>query len=240
MKEKIAVIIPTRGMFYTESFLSIMKNLEGHDYKFYISYDKNIPNGINDLTDQALADGHKLLWFLEEDMVVPEGTLDKLVKADVDFIATEYPILQGQSSIWFVNGEVAWAGIGCALIKSSVFELFRKPYFRVDKRMVVINDTKEGFEVSFDDNYSPFGGYESYFGIMCREAGIKITHLKGVMCQQGQLFKLAPNMTNNGVHDIKMLKDIQYHFKFEPKKEWYRKRPFGPIYIKKGKNGSNK
>ena len=141
---KIGVLIPTRGLIFTKTIESLLNNLKGYDYSFYFTVDLPIPQCRDDLAQRALKDSCTHLFWIDDDVVLPNNGLDKLIKADSLVSIIDYPThFMGKMKDTgitafedWVEGEdtkgkkVAWSGLGCCLMKREVFDDLELPYFR--------------------------------------------------------------------------------------------------------------
>ena len=103
----------------------------------------------NKLIEQALDRKCDLIWMIDSDSMIQKGTFEKLLKHDADFVSGLYfskgypfhPIVRvekdGMSTylhdIEFGKVyEVQGVGLGCALVKTSIFDGLEKPYFKFE------------------------------------------------------------------------------------------------------------
>ncbi len=204
----IAVILPSRGLIFAEVEDSISRNLAKYNYKVYRSFNLPIPECQNMLVEQALADGCKFLCFVEEDTVMPDGAMERLLLADADIACIDYSV-SGYSCITRDKNtdEILWCGLGCTLVKSEVFSKLEKPYFRSDKVLLlnswpVIQWINAGVQA--------YGGQDIYFCMMAREKGFKIKQVDGE-CDHLRLEALGRREINNGFHQIVRKEKISKH-----------------------------
>ncbi len=203
----IGVILPTRGLVFSEVEQSISDNLEGYDYKVYRSFTLPIPDCQNVLVDKALADNPTHLLFVEEDTVIPEGGFKRLLEADADIACIDYGV-NGYSCITKNrDGEILWCGLGCTLVKSVVFDKLEKPYFRSDKLLLLNVWPKIEW---IDAGGQGYGGQDIYFCINAREQGFKIVQIEGE-ADHLQLDSLGRKEINNGLHSISRKPKITKH-----------------------------
>jgi hypothetical protein len=175
---------------------ALLKELEGYDYKIYMSWDKFIPDSHNYLADRALADGADYILFLEEDVVMPEGSLEKMLGKG-DIVALDYGVA-GWSCITTFQGENMWCGLGCTLIKREVFEVLEAPYFRSDKGLLLNVWPEIKWVDMSEQNY---GGHDIYFGMKAREKGFKILKADGE-ARHLKLEALGTKEINKGLHRV--------------------------------------
>lgn len=197
----IAVILPSRGLIFTEVLDSLTRNLEGYDHKFYFSHDLPIPDCENTLVEKAMNDGCTEIFMVEEDTVPPDNCIEKLLKAllEADIAAIDYGVAGWGCITKNKEGEILWCGFGCTMIKRQVFEALEKPYFRSDIELR-LNDM--AWVPSPKDKY---GGQDIYFCTKAREKSFEIIQVEGE-CKHLKLNSLGKPEINNGLHDI-ALKD---------------------------------
>jgi hypothetical protein len=191
---KIAVVLPTRGLIFTEVMVALLRELKGYEYSIFMSWDRVIPDSHNELTKEALLADYIL--FLEEDVVMPEGSLEKMIGKG-DIVALDYGV-QGYSCITTFQGENMWCGLGCTLVKREVFEKLEYPYFRSDKALL-LNDWPEIKWIEAGEQ--AYGGHDIYFGIKAREKGFKIIKAEGE-ARHLKLESLGRPEINKGLHQI--------------------------------------
>lgn len=201
------VILPTRGLVFSEVEDSISRNLGKYDYKVYRSFNLVIPDGHNELTEQALSDGCSTLLFVEEDTVIPDGAVEALLLADTDIACVDYGV-NGYSCITKNKvGEILWCGLGCTLVKAQVFSKLEKPYFRSDK-LLLLNSWPNIEWI--DAGEQGYGGQDIYFCIKAREKGFKIKQVPGE-CKHLKLEELGRIEINKGLHQIGQKPTISKH-----------------------------
>ena len=195
----IAVILPTRGLVFTETENAISGNTEGITSKVYRSHDLVIPDSQNYLVDQALADKAKYLWFVEEDTVAPDNALADMLEMEADIACIDYGVA-GWSCLTKdkETNEILWCGLGCTLIKAEVFEALERPYFRSD-RALLLNFWPEIRWV--DAGEQAYGLQDIWFFVHAREAGFRIQQVQGE-CKHLKLDSLGRPEINKGLHQI--------------------------------------
>lgn len=195
----IGIIQPTRGLIFAEAQSALEKNLAKYDHKIYRSWDLTIPECVNVLIDQALLDGCNYLLFSEEDTVMPDGGLDRMIMADSDIACIDYGVA-GYSCITKdkQTGELLWCGLGCTLVKAEVFAMLQKPYFRADKQLLLNNYPKEEW---INAPKGAYGGHDIWFGVQARKVGFTIKQVEGE-CKHLKLDALGTAEVNKGLHQI--------------------------------------
>jgi len=201
----IGVILPSRGLIFAEVEDSISKNLEKYNHKIYRSFNLPIPECQNMLVEQALADECKYLLFVEEDTVMPDGAMERLLLADADIACIDYAV-SGYSCITRDKNtnEILWCGLGCTLVKPEVFSKLEKPYFRSDK-VLLLNSWPNVEWVNA--GAQAYGGQDIYFCMMAREKGFRVKQVDGE-CKHLKLVELGRREINNGLHIIEAKEPI--------------------------------
>ena len=148
-----------------------LRELRGTEHAFYFEHAKNIPQCFNSVSLSALLDKdfdwtHG--WFIEEDVVVPDGALSALLALDADLAAIDYPLKVGKSlSHREADNRVCWMSLGCTLVKRRVFDVLPVPYFRSDRKLVAIYDGSAAkgwrFELRQRERPDDYGNQDVYF-----------------------------------------------------------------------------
>lgn len=197
------ICICSRGLLHSRMIESVDREVEESGLATWpreYSHDLPIPDAQNDVTARALKHELPYLWFVEEDIVVPKGTLQKLLDADADIAVATYKLPGGLMShkLFKQKGTLVFGGLGCTLIHSRVFKKLEEPYFRTDR----------GYSVGSDDSISksryewPYGGQDVQFFIRALEAGLK-RQFVDIECDHLYVEEYGEPRTNNGCHVIK-------------------------------------
>lgn len=137
----IACCIPSRGLIHSRTVQGILANVLGVDeLGFYFSHGYPIPDSHNIIIEEAIADKPDYIWLVEDDNQLPHGILKQLLKAKADIAVADYPVRKSKHSVTYINNKFQYAGLGCVLIKPSVFNKIGRPYFRTDIEYVVGED----------------------------------------------------------------------------------------------------
>lgn len=126
----ICVLTPSRGLVHSRTVEEVARELHGHDYRWLLSHGLPIPDCFNDLVDRALRTDCRYLLFIEDDMHLPKGIVQKLFEARADIALADYPVRKTQRCVGYLNGEFAYGGTGLLLVKREVFDSLLPPYFR--------------------------------------------------------------------------------------------------------------
>lgn len=212
---KIAVIVPSRGLIFSETAAELLQNLQGYDYDIFFAHGLPIPLCFERPLKQALSGDYTHIWFIEDDMILPESTLEAMLIADQDVVAMDYPVSkEGQGAV-FKNeeGEVIFTGTGCLLVKREVFDILNSPYFRIDIRWNAINYGDSVRMTANKINNPHFEGYglhDTNFGIKLKEIGFK-TFIAGTIGQR-KLISLGKAGSNEGAHNIEEWTKVKPNF----------------------------
>lgn len=191
----IAALVCTRGLIFAETIISIIRN--GADL-FPPITGKPIPDAQNKAVLDGLSSLSEFIWFVEEDMLIPDGTLDRMLRLmtdGADIVCVDYPVNGGWSTIKTINGEIQHFGLGCTLFKRKVFEKITPPWFETDKSINA--DTGELMNIPMK-----YGGHDILFGRKVREYGFKVKKLEGVECQHLRSPNLLRKENNNDIYQI--------------------------------------
>ena len=210
LPKKIAVILPSRGLVFSQTAEELLNNLKGMKHRIYFSHKKPIPECFEDPTTQALKDSDVThLWFVEDDMVLPPDTLMRMLATDANAVTYDYPVTKsGNGAVFFdQGGNAIFGGTGCLLVKRSVFDNLKKPYFTDAIRWSMLN---YGDAVKLVGSYGD-GGYGTHditFCIKLWNNGVKLKVLKPSLAQR-KLIALGKSGSNNGAHSIEVWKRIK-------------------------------
>lgn len=203
---KVAVILPSRGLIFSQTADEILHNLKGIPHKFFFSHRQPIPKCFEKPTNRALLDDSIThLWFVEDDMVLPPDTLKKLIDADANVVTCDYPVTKdGRGSVFFDNGgNVVFCGTGCLLVKREVFDNIKAPYFTDKVRWNMLNYGESIKLVATKGKDQVYGMHDITFCIKLWKTGIKIKVIDTKLGQR-KLIELGKAGTNDGAHKIEV------------------------------------
>lgn len=116
----IAVCVPSRGLIHSRTVEHINNNLQGYEYKMYMSHDLPIPDCFNDTVGRALSEEPSYVWIVEEDMGFSDDTFDSMMFEirSHDAVLLDYPVKKGIMSVNYRDdGTLDYGGVGCLLIR---------------------------------------------------------------------------------------------------------------------------
>lgn len=198
----VVTVIPTRGLIYAETIESLRRNgING----FLTIQGLPIPDAQNEAARQALEEFSSYVLFIEDDMVMPDGALEQMMKVDEAIVAVDYPMDNGYSTICRKNGEILWCGLGCTLIKRKVLASLPEPLFETDHSWLI----KEGFELERIENPNKYGGQDINFCMKARKYGYSIAQLEGFEAKHLRNTGLErKDRTNDGRYEVYALPEI--------------------------------
>lgn len=201
MKIEGVVCICSRGLLHSKMMESVDWEIQLQTsavWKREYTHDQPIPEAQNDVTERALKRRPEYLWFVEEDIVVPRGTLQTLMEANAHIAVATYKLPGGQMSHRMHREErsksLAYAGLGCTLIHRSCFGKLEKPYWRTDLAF-----SPSGEPSRYD---WPYGGQDIQFFMRAREEGLK-SQFVDIECDHLYVEEYGEPKTNNGCHVIR-------------------------------------
>jgi len=204
---KIAVILPSRGLIFSQTAEEILNNLKGIPHKIYFSHKKPIPECFETPTALALKDKDIThIWYIEDDMVLPKDTLQKMLDEDANVVTCDYPInKEGAGSVFYDNGgTVVYCGTGCLLVKRRVFDTINKPYFTDSVRWSMLN-YGEAVKLIASENVvrDGYGIHDITFCIKLWKTGVLIKVLP-IKLGQRKLISLGRVGSNDGAHNVEI------------------------------------
>lgn len=228
---RIAVIYPSRGLIFSESADELLQNLQGFDYDIYFAHGLPIPDCFEKPLKRALRGSYTHIWFVEDDMLLPNDILDSMIIADIPVATCEYPVSKDGQGVIFQNkeGEVLFCGTGCTLVKREVFNKINAPYFRTDIRWNVSNcgefirlTANQGVNSSLEG----YGLHDVTFGMKLYKAKIPVSVIGTI--GQRKLVALGKPGTNEGAHEIEEWTAVKPNVLWKRFKS-YPKQPVGNL-----------
>lgn len=206
---KVAVILPSRGLIFSQTADEILQNVKGIPHRFYFSHGMPLPECFEKPTNRALGnDNITHLWFIEEDTVLPPGILQQMLDADVNAVTCDYPVTKdGRGSVFYdQDGNVVFCGTGCLLVKREVFDSLKPPYF-TDKVRWTMQNYGEAVKMTGVYGDVGYGTHDITFCIKLWNTGVVIKVLKQKLGQR-KLVALGKAGSNNGAHNIEIWRKI--------------------------------
>jgi hypothetical protein len=205
---KVAVIIPSRGLMFSKTAEEIVRNTQGVPHQKFFAHKLPIPDCFEWPTIKALKDPDIThLWFIEDDMILPDDILRMMLNEPADVVTCDYPADKKGRGVVFQarDGKVVFGGLGCTLVKREMMDKLKPPYFRTDIRW---HPTNLGTAVMFmagnptgkaqPDEYGK-QDVNFFMKLHVAEATISLFPLK---LGQRKLVKLGQAGSNNGAHVV--------------------------------------
>lgn len=206
---KVAVILPSRGLIFSQTADEILQNLDGVSHKIFFSHRKPIPECFESPTNRALLDDTIThLWFVEDDMVLPPYTLKRMIDQMANVVTCDYPVTKdGKGSVFYDNGgNVVFCGTGCMLVKREVFDSLKAPYFTDKIRWTMLN-YGEALKLTGVYASTGYGTHDITFCIKLWKTGVLVKVLD-IKLAQRKLISLGKAGSNDGAHNIEIWKKI--------------------------------
>jgi hypothetical protein len=222
----IAVILPSRGLLFSRTAEELLRSLEGYEYDIFFAHKLPIPLCFEKPLTDALRGSYTHIWMVEDDMVLPDGTLDSMLIMDAPVVTMDYPVSKdGQGTVFKdKSGRVVFTGTGCLLIKREVFDELKAPYFRTDIKWGITNHSDF---IRFTPKLIPtkegYGLHDVTFGMKLWKAGVPISVAGNI--GQRKLVALGKVGSNNGAHQIEEWHKVKRNFLYKK----YRRMDVQPI-----------
>ena len=207
---KLAVILPSRGLMFSETFEELLNELQDFDYEIFWSHGNSLPDCFNIPTERALNDEQVFaILFVEDDMIIPKGMLKRMFEQNYPVVAMDYPFRQnGDATVLHdPEGKAYWTGTGFILIARNVLENIPKPIWRTDQTFdpFVDTDTIHFWPRKLTKVY--YGLHDLNFGLILYSAGLPIQPMAQTGGQR-KLIALGKKHVNNGQHEIIELTEV--------------------------------
>lgn len=199
----IAVLIPTRGLLFTEMMSALDRELSQYRHTRYYTVDLPIPDCRNALVQKAQDSGLPFTHYLmvDDDVILPKGGLKAMLDMDKDIVLIDYPSHwmsaegKNKGNVAYKNWlpgeptegkEILWAGLGCTLVKAELFEKLEKPYFRRGGQMFdrLRNGRKVLYGIAGGD-----GGEDYEFYQDCLSKGYVIHQVHGMTAGHAKVMR---------------------------------------------------
>lgn len=208
--DKLAVILPSRGLMFSETFEELLRELSNFNYEIFWAHGKPLPDAFNEPTERALADKDVFaVLIVEDDMIIPKGILGRMFKQNYPVVALDYPFKNdGDSTVLNdPNGFAYWSGTGFILIAKQILEAMPKPVWRTD---LAWDTMIKGDSLVFWPrklNHVAYGLHDVNFGMVLYSSGVPIRMMHKTAGQR-KLVELGTPGSNNGAHNIRELTKV--------------------------------
>lgn len=205
--DTLAVVIPSRGLIFSQTLEELLGELEDFKYKIFWAIGYGLPECFNKPTEEALKDPSiYAILFVEEDMIIPKGILKKMFAVKYPVVALDYPFQQDGDSTCLHDpkGMAYWTGTGFLLCARPILEQLEKPIWRTNRTFdpFIDKDTIHFWPRKLDKVF--YGLHDLNFGMVLYSAGVPIYPMAKTAGQR-KLVSLGGVHTNKGAHDIKEL-----------------------------------
>lgn len=212
MQDKLGVVLPSRGLLFSETLEELLGELESLDFpwQIYWAHEKSLPQCFNDPTEEALADPEIFaVLFCEDDMKIPKGILKKMFAVKYPVVALDYPFQQQGDSTCLHDpkGMAFWTGTGFLLVAKAVLKQLEKPIWRTNMTFdpFIDKDTIHFWPRKLDKVF--YGLHDLRFGLLLYSADMPIYPMAETAGQR-KLVSLGEKGVNNGAHQIMELTEV--------------------------------
>lgn len=204
MAEKLAVVLPSRGLMFSQTLEELLGELEDFEHEIFWAHEKGLPACFNDPTEEALKDPDVFaVLFVEDDMIIPKGILKRMFAVGKPVVALDYPFQQDGDSTCLHDpeGNAFWTGTGFLIVAKAVLEQMERPIWRTDTTFdpFIDKDTIHFWPRKLDKVY--YGLHDLRFGLLLYSAGMPIYPMPETAGQR-KLYKLGKKGSNDGAHEI--------------------------------------
>lgn len=208
--DKLAVIVPSRGLMFSETFEELLRELQDFHYEIFWAHGESLPDCFNKPTERALKDKDVFaILYCEDDMIIPKGALKRMFSAQYPVVALDYPFQQdGDSTVLHdPKGMAFWTGTGFMLVAKQVLQQMEKPIWRTNMTFdpFIDKDTIHFWPRKLDKVF--YGLHDLRFGLLLYSAGMPVMPMEETAGQR-KLISLGKPGTNNGAHEIKELTKV--------------------------------
>lgn len=204
--EQIAVILPSRGMSFSQTCEELLRELDGYNYKIFFSIGNSLPDCFNIPLEEALKEKswtHVLI--IEDDMILPKGILKQMVESRYPVVALDYPFRKDAeaTTLHDPSGTALYTGTGFMLIERWVLDAMPKPVFSTNTAwdMMISVDNKLICWPRDVSNIKTYGLHDVHFGITLWSNDIPIQVMNRTAGQR-KLRARGKTNTNSGADDI--------------------------------------
>lgn len=207
---RLGVVIPSRGLMFSQTLEEVLRELKDFDYKIFWSHGKSLPQCFNDPTEEMLKDPTIFaVLYCEDDMILPKGILKQMFAQNYPVVALDYPFKNDGDATMLhdPDGNAIYSGTGFILIAKAILERLPKPIFRTDIAWdtMIKGDTLVFWPRKL--NKVAYGLHDVNLGITLFANEIPIKPMIKTAGQR-KLVKLGKSGTNRGAHEVKELTEV--------------------------------
>lgn len=191
---KTGIIVPTRGLVFTETIIGLLEGFAGREYQIYLSHNLPTPDSFNTLIKQALDDGNDYILITNDDVVITKEIVDKLFEKCSDIVFC--PCYIGDFPGYYMRGKDTpqMIGTSCVLLTrkamEDIGELRTDTMFgRVGDKEIEIKKPKQ------------FGGEEVWLSRQAIKLGYELVKIDD-RARHLQLIEMGEHYSNHGLHKI--------------------------------------
>ncbi len=208
--DTLAVVLPSRGLMFSETLEELLGELEGFKYEIYFAHERPLPECFNEPTERALSNPDVFaVLFCEDDMIIPKGILRKMFDKAYPVVALDYPFQQnGDSTVLHdPEGFAFWTGTGFLLVARQVLENIPRPIWKTGSTFdpFIDKDTIHFWPRELEGVH--YGLHDLNFGLTLYSAGMPIMVMEETAGQR-KLKELGKKRTNKGAHEIYELTEV--------------------------------
>lgn len=200
---RIAVIFPSRGLAFSETVEEVIREINSVNVeaRVFFSHSRKIPDCFNMPAGLALNAQFTHFWFVEDDMLLPEGILQEMLDMDVPAVTADYPVTDDAYSICYDNqGHVMWSGTGCLLMDRDT--MLRVYPFSTDWMYTWSSHGWQKQPLTETHRPNAYGLHDVHLGMTLYNQGTPLAVVP-TMANQRRVTRFGEEKRNaNGWHDI--------------------------------------
>lgn len=204
---KLAVLLPSRGLMFSETFEELLGELEDFEHEIYWAHGRPLPECFNEPVERILSDPDVYaVLIVEDDMIIPKGILKRMFKQNYPVVALDYPFRQnGDSTVLNdKNGYAYFTGTGFVLVSTAVLNNMPKPIFRTDRCWDTMIKGGRLYFWPRELHEVAYGMHDVNFGITLYSQGVPIK----IMGKTAGQRKLREYDWTDQDHDIELLTKV--------------------------------
>lgn len=214
MSHNIAVILPSRGLVFSKTVEELLGELKPYNHKIFWSHGRPIPDCFEVPTQEILKDkSFTHLLTVEEDMIIPRGTLKNAFRANKPVVAYDYPVTGAKSGtvLYDLDNNAYFTGCGFLLVEMGVIRKLKPPVWRVDIEWNMKQvGNKYRFDIKLVDDKKNYGQQDIAFGLRLYYNNTPI-HVMSETIGQRKLEKRGRGRSNQGYHEIVEYTEVGKH-----------------------------
>lgn len=203
---KLAVVLPSRGLVYSKTVEELYRELDSLDGSFSVfwAHGRPIPECFNEPTEKALETDPDYVLFVEEDMVLPEGILGRMLARIKHAISVDYPVGGGHGGTVMYDPDMVpfFTGTGLLLVRGDILTRLPKPIWRTDiEWKPYVEDGLIHFTLKVKKDREIYGQHDVAFGLRLYANGYPIELLPETVGQR-EMVKRGGRGANDAFHEV--------------------------------------